>query len=37
MLPQMRQQNTNAGTAGHGLGGFSAILSEVQIYMRDPF
>ena len=34
-LPRMRRKNTNAGTVTHGVGGFSAILSEVQIYLRD--
>lgn len=35
--PQMRRENTNAGTVAHGVGGFSAILPEVQIYLRDIF
>lgn len=36
-LSQMWRKNTNADTVAHGVGGFSAILSEVQIYLRDIF
>lgn len=36
-LPQMRRENTNADTRTHGIGGFSSVLSEVQIHMRDIF
>ena len=35
-LPQMRRKNTNADTRTYGIGGFSSILPEVQVYLRDP-
>ena len=37
LLPKMRRQNKNADTTAYGAGGFSAVLSEVQIYLCDPF
>lgn len=36
-LPEMRRQNKDAGAAAYGAGRFSAVLSEVQIYLCDPF
>ena len=35
-LPEMRRQNKDADTSTYGIGGFSSILSEVQIHLRDP-
>jgi len=37
LLPKMRRQNENADTTTHGVRGFSSILPEVQIYLRDSF
>ena len=37
LLPQMRRKNTNADTIAHGFSGFSSILSEVQVRLRDIF
>ena len=37
MLPKMRRQNKDTDPATYSVGGFSAILPEVQIYLRDPF
>ena len=36
-LPKMRRQNKNADTGTYSLGGFSFILPEVQIYLRNSF
>ena len=33
----MRRQNKDTDTATYSVGGFSAILPEVQIYLCDPF
>ena len=37
LLPKMRRQNKNADTGTYSLGGFSFILPEVQIYLRNSF
>ena len=37
LLSQMRRQNKDADTAAHGIRGVPSILSEVQIYLCDPF
>ena len=34
---KMRRQNKDADTAAHGIRGVPSILSEVQIYLCDPF
>ena len=34
-LPQMRRQDEGADAAAHGAGGFSAVLPQVQIQLRD--
>lgn len=33
----MWRKNKNADTCTHGIGGLPAILSEVQVYLRDTF
>ena len=37
LLPKMRRQNKNADTVTYGIRGFPAILSKVQIHLRDSF
>ena len=37
LLPQMWRENENADTVTYGAGGFSSILSEVQIYLCNQF
>lgn len=35
LLSKMRWQNTDTDTATYGVRGFSTILSEIQIYLRN--
>lgn len=37
LLPKMWRQNEDTDTLTHGSGGFSTILSKVQIYLCDLF
>ena len=37
LLSQVRQQNKDADTAAHGVGGFSPLLPEVQIHLHNSF
>ena len=37
LLSKMRRQNKNTDTTMHGIRGFSLVLPEVQIYLRDSF
>ena len=35
-LPEVRQQNTHHDPGAYGTGRFSAVLPQVQVYLRDP-
>ena len=35
-LPEVRQQNTHHGPGAYGTGRFSAVLPQMQVYLRDP-
>ena len=35
-LPEVQQQNTHHDPGAYGTGRFSAVLPQMQVYLRDP-